>query len=268
MCLASHFFLAQSNKINFMQRELGFFGGGSYYIGDINSRGHFLNSHPAGGIYFRYCNTYRTAFRFSLNYGEISANDANSDEANQKERNLSFSSKLYEFSSVAEFNFVEYRIGHERHKFTMFLFAGLSAFYFNPTIDLGFGKEYLSNYNTEGQAYPKIQLGIPFGIGIKMNIGKKVGIGIEWGPRKTFTDYLDDVSGSYPETPVYNSNGINLSDRTIDGSSSFGNMRGNPSNKDWYFYYGLTLNFKLPDPNKKCHGRGKGETIKRFKIIF
>lgn len=86
------------------------------------------------------------------------------------------------------------------------------------------------------------------------------------GTKKTFTDYLDDVSGSYPEAPVYNSNGINLSDRTVDGSSSFGNMRGNPSNKDWYFYYGLTLNFKLPDPNKNVTEEEKGKRLNDLKL--
>jgi hypothetical protein len=43
---------------------------------------------------------------------------------------------------------------------------------------------------------------IPFGIGAKMNVSKKVGIGLEWGPRKTFTDYLDDVSGTYPDVSL------------------------------------------------------------------
>jgi hypothetical protein len=36
--------IAQSQKRNFRQRELGFFGGASYYIGDINPRGHFMDS--------------------------------------------------------------------------------------------------------------------------------------------------------------------------------------------------------------------------------
>jgi hypothetical protein len=35
-----------------------------------------------------------------------------------------------------------------------------------------------------------------------MNVSKKVGIGLEWGPRKTFTDYLDDVSGTYPDWDI------------------------------------------------------------------
>ena len=244
--------LAQGRLRNFRQRELGFFAGGSYYLGDLNPRLHFFNSHVAGGIYFRYSTNYRYAFRFSYNYGSISANDANSGEADQRERNLRFKSHLHELSSVAEFNFVEYRIGHDKHRFTMFIFAGLGAFYFNPKADIGYGYESLRTYKTEGQskAYRAYQLSIPFGLGLKWNMGEKWGMGVEWGPRRTFTDYLDDVSGTYPEaTSMY-------TDQSLNHSASAGSMRGNPSSKDWYFYYGVTLNIKLRDPHPQCYQFG------------
>lgn len=261
---------AQNSRLNFSQKELGFFAGASYYIGDINPRIHFLASHPAGGVFFRLSNTYRTAFRFGFNYGQISGNDANSKEPDQLERNLNFKSKVFEVSSLAEFNFVEYRIGHDRHRFTMFIFAGFSVFYFNPKSDIGNGYQALRAYKTEGQSqsYPRFQLSMPFGIGFKWNIGKKCGLGIEWGPRKTFTDYLDDVSGSYPENLSAGTDGNNFIDRTTNGSATPGGMRGNPSTRDWYFYYGVTLNIKLPDPRKTCHGRGKSMRKKGFSLIF
>lgn len=243
--------IAQSRKRNFRQRELGFFGGASYYIGDINPRGHFLASHPAAGVYFRYTTNYRFGFRFGLNYGKISGNDAHSGEPDQMERNLNFRSNIYELYATSEFNFVEYRIGHDRYKFTMFVFAGLAGFYFNPQSDIGGGYQTLRDQRTEGQGkeYPKYQVSIPFGVGLKWNVAEKIGLGIEWGPRRTFTDYLDDVKGSYPE-----SGGGSFTDRTVEGNASPGSMRGNPSTRDWYFYYGLTLNFKLPDPHRTCHG--------------
>jgi hypothetical protein len=253
-CIICFTAIAQSRKRNFRQRELGFFGGASYYIGDINPRGHFLDSRPAGGVYFRYTTNYRYAFRFGLNFGQVMGNDAKSGEPDQIERNLNFRSPIYEAYTTAEFNFVEYRIGHDRYKFTMFVFGGLGAFYFNPETNIGGTYETLREHRTEGQqkSYPKFQVSIPFGVGIKWNVAEKVGLGLEWGPRRTFTDYIDDIKGSYPEITGDNTNPY--TDRTKNGSGSPGNMRGNPSTRDWYFFYGVTLNFKLPDPHRTCHG--------------
>lgn len=244
--------LGQSRLRNFRQRELGFYAGASYYLGDLNPRGHFLNSHPAGGVFFRYSTNYRYAFRFGFNYGTISASDASSKEPNQLERNLSFRSRVYELSSIAEFNFVEYRIGHDKHRFTLFIFAGLAGFYFNPQADVGNGFESLRNYRTEGQskAYPRLQVSVPFGLGFKWNIGERCGLGIEWGPRRTFTDYLDDVSGTYPDAAKTRSS--TFTNRSLDGISTPGAMRGNPSTRDWYFYYGITLSIKLREPHRQC----------------
>lgn len=242
----------QSRERNFVQREIGFFGGASYYLGDLNPRGHFSFSHPAFGAFFRYTTNYRYAFKIGFNYGTVSADDAKSSEADQLERNLNFRSRIYELHSVAEFNFVEYRIGNSRHRFTMYIFAGLGAYYFNPQSDIGGGYQSLRAYRTEGQSknYRRLQLNIPFGLGFKWNIGDKCGIGIEWGPRRTFTDFLDDVSGVYPViTDATNP----FTNRSLNGAASPGSMRGNPSNKDWYFFYGISLNIKLREFHKQCH---------------
>jgi len=128
LCFAALAGFSQTQRRNYRQKELGFFAGGSYYLGDINPRIHFLSTRPALGIFYRYETNYRYAFRFSFNYGSVAGSDSKSLEADQLERNLSFKSNIFELSSVAEFNFVEYRIGHDKHRFTMFLFAGLGFF--------------------------------------------------------------------------------------------------------------------------------------------
>lgn len=254
-CILAVSGLSQSRKRNFRQRELGFFAGGSYYIGDLNTRSHFSSSHPAAGIFFRYTTNYRYAFRFGFNYGQISGDDSKSKEIDQVERNLNFRSKLYELNATAEFNFVEYRIGNDKHRFTLFIFAGLAGFYFDPQSNIGNGYKSLPELKTEGQghSYPKFQISVPFGLGFKWNIGDKCGLGIEWGPRRTFTDYLDDVKGVYP---AITADGSSYTNQSINGTATPGTMRGNPSTRDWYFYYGVTLNIKLPDPHRTCHGRG------------
>lgn len=250
------FVSAQSHKRNFGQRELGFLGGGSYYIGDLNPRGHFLYSKPSLGIFYRYSFSYRYALRAGLNYGKIEADDARSSEADQKERNLNFTSNIYEFHTFAEFNFVEYRIGSKDHRFSLFVFGGLAAYYFNPKGSMGNGLESLRAYNTEGQteSYRKIQMSIPFGVGFKMNLGHGAGISMEWGPRRTFTDYLDDVSGQYPNNTGQIPN--TFTNRSLNESAKPGSMRGNPGTRDWYFFYGISLNFKLRDAHRPCYKTG------------
>jgi hypothetical protein len=252
LCITALGVEAQSRKRTFRQRELGFFAGGSYYIGDINTRRHLLESYPAGGMFFRYTTNYRYAFRFGASYGIISGNDATSGEPDQIERNISFRSSITEAHAIAEFNFVEYRISHDRYRFTFFVFGGLAGYYFDPQSNLGGGYVSLRSHNTEGQgkSYPRFQLSVPFGVGIKWNVGDRCGLGVEWGPRRTFTDYLDDVSGNYPDLI---SNGGGFTDRTRNGSAIPGAMRGNPTTRDWYFFYGLTVSLKLPDPHRACH---------------
>ncbi|MBA3662865.1 MAG: outer membrane beta-barrel protein [Bacteroidetes bacterium] len=233
---------AQIKKRNFRQREIGVFGGASYYIGDLNPRKHFFPSHPGLGVFFRYTTNYRFAFRFGVNYGTVSASDANSKEPDQLERNLNFHSPIYDGHAVAEFNFVDYRIGNDKHYFSMFIFAGLGMCYMNPHSNVNGVDVPLVNLRTEGQSksYSKYQVTIPFGVGFKWNVLPRIGLGVEWGPRKMFTDYLDDVSGAY------SSNGFGIP----------GTMRGNPRSKDWYFFYGFTLSFKLPQAAEKCPGVG------------
>ena len=55
----------------------------------------------------------------------------------------------------------------------------------------------LQPLKTEGNKYNRFILAVPFGLGVKFNISYKVNFGFEIGARKTFTDYLDDVSSQY-----------------------------------------------------------------------
>ncbi len=241
---------SQTKKRHFKQHEVGIFAGGAYYIGDLNPRTHLIYSKPGVGILYRFSSNYRFAFRFGFNYGVISADDKKSKELDQLERNLNFKSRIYDFHSVAEFNFVDYRIGHDKHIMSLYLFAGLGGFYMNPKSNIGNGYVSLQNLNNEGQgkSYSKLQMSLPFGVGFKWNISKNIGLSVEWGPRKTFTDYIDDVSGIYPI-----GRGSAFTNQSKDGVAYPGSMRGNPRTKDWYFFYGFMLNIKLPKINEECH---------------
>ena len=249
---------SQTKKRNFRQHEVGIMIGGAYYLGDLNPRKHFFLTQPAAGLFYRFTPNYRYAFRGGLNWGSVMGDDSQSDNEDQLQRNLNFKSRIIEFNAIAEFNFLEYRISNDKYKFTTFLFLGLDVFTFRPQGRLGNFWIDLQSLKTEGQSkgYRLTQIGIPFGIGTKINVSKQVGIGLEWGPRKIFTDFLDDVSGTYPDTdltPFESINGAKMSDPSKNAGNNVNKQRGNPRTKDWYFFFGITLNIKLNMKAPPCH---------------
>jgi len=262
-------FAQHDNHKDFYSHDIGLFLGASYYIGDLNPRKHFDMSQPAGGAFYRFNYSQRFSFRGGLNFGSVRADDARSSDADQIERNLNFQSRIYELYAISEFNFVEYQLGSSKYVFSPYVFLGIDVFKFNPLGNAGGDKWIeLRRLSTEGQKtsqnptqkqYKLTQVGIPFGLGFKLNVSNNLALGLEWGPRKTFTDYLDDVSGKYVD-PIKLSTqkgtiAAAMSNRTKDPVAYAGNtgkLRGNPNTKDWFFYYGITLSFKLKQKPKEC----------------
>jgi hypothetical protein len=242
--------------------EIGLFLGGSYYTGELNPAGH-LNSltRPAAGLVFRHNFNYRFAVAGSLLFGSVQGIDSRSGQLEQQRRNLSFRSRMFELSARAEFNFIEYAIGNDKYQFTPFMFLGVGVFNFNPKAAYGNEWVALQPLRTEGQSkgYMLTQLSIPFGAGVKFNLAKRIGLVADWGLRKTFTDYIDDVSTVYADPALLLANSgplaVTLADRGTAGDN-VGSQRGNPRNKDWYSFIGLTLTFRLVDKPVQCSGVG------------
>jgi hypothetical protein len=250
--------------------ELGIFLGGSYYIGDLNPVVHFgPMTKPAAGAVFRYTINPRFALRANAFFGNVQADDALSPYPAQQQRNLNFRSKITEFSAQAEFNFLEYQIGNERKKFTPYIFAGVGAFMFNPVAVYNNYSYTLQPLGTEGQGlsggprkkYKLTQMSIPFGVGIKTNLAKRIGLSIEWGMRKTFTDYIDDVSTVYYDPLALSETRGAVSAVASDPSkgtdpkyNNIGRQRGNPTTKDWYSFAGFVLTLKLKEKRETCPG--------------
>ena len=101
------------------------------------------------------------------------------------------------------------------------------------------------------------------GLGIKYSIGKYVGIGAEWGLRKTTTDYLDDVSSTYADPTVlaaeHGQISALLANRSLNqNNDNVGKQRGNSSTKDWYSFAGAFIVFKIKNKGEKsCPAFGK-----------
>jgi len=249
--------------------ELGGFLGCSFYLGELNPDGFFNQfTRVAAGAAVRYNVTNRLAARANLFFGTVTADDSQSPSASQRERNLNFKSPIDELSVQAEFNFLEYELGNSKHPFSPYIFAGLGVFEMNPQANVGNQWVALQPLGTEGQGtsanphkpYKLVQPAIPFGVGIKANFSRTICISIEWGMRKTFTGYIDDVSKTYVDPAILSSTrGVNgpmavaLADRslTADKAADIGEQRGNGKD-DWYSFAGIVLSFRLRTASKPC----------------
>jgi hypothetical protein len=274
--------------------EIGVMLGTSYYIGDLNDQ-HLRMARPASAIQYKTNLNRRFAIRGGISAGELRGSDKlNNVDTAKFNRNLHFKSSIYELSGIIEFNFFPYETGNLRYPFTPYIFTGLSMFSFNPQarkfdtdtpfdndgnqtnnewVDLqplGTEGQYSSQY-PEKDPYQLIQFAIPVGIGLKASLGNRFSMAIEYGLRKTFTDYIDDVGGTYA-SPQYlfmeNENAANLSDRSnalqnyiaanpgADITTWTGNTNRNRANEnlwdDWYYFAGLTLSYKIYTKPKVC----------------
>ena len=270
----------------FAQSEIGLCGGVSFYMGDLNPKKVFNGSRPAGGVLFRYNIHPRVAFKAAALFGSLEGNDAKTgDEA----RNLSFRSPISELSAQVELNFLKLYNSKGQNPFSPYLFAGIALFSFNPQAEINGTWYDLQPLGTEGQdlnmtdpitnttydqkRYMLTGFSIPFGIGMRVNFLQYYCIGLEWGFRKTFTDYIDDVSTTYVgrDFLIQNRSQLiaDLSDRTTatkEGAIDYhnpGTARGNnQKTKDWYSFATLSFTFKL-NYTKDCGLNKLGTSIVR-----
>ncbi|OFX59329.1 MAG: hypothetical protein A2046_12985 [Bacteroidetes bacterium GWA2_30_7] len=200
-------------SLSFAQRkvDLGILAGVNYYQGEFNQSIPFYSPNFAAGILFRYNIDSRYAIRMSINMGALSGSDSKSTSNYQNKRNLSFSTSLIDYTLQGEFNFFEFVPEDEKKRITPYVAAGFTFFIANNV-----PKPY--------------QVAIPFGLGYKYYINQKFSIGAEWKYYKTFTDYIDLVSGNKT-----NNNEPNYLNKQI----------GNSHQKDWYSLASIFFTYKI-----------------------
>lgn len=249
------------------QPEIGFLGGGMYYLGDLNQLKNFKNTHLTGSLFLRQNFNQRLNMRYMFTYGNISGADSNSDNPYNVNRNLSFTSRIIETSAILEINFLPFEPGNKKKFYaTPYLMMGMGLFKMNPMAESSSGDLFeLQPLGTEGQGselndrnkYRLTQLCIPLGIGFKGNLTKHLILGFEYTIRKTFTDYMDDVSGNYVDPVLlakYNGPlAVSFADRSLNAENlnNSGLNRGNSNFKDWFATAGIYLAVKL-GREKKC----------------
>ena len=239
--------------------------GGAYYRGELN-KSHFGQTDLSlGAILKRISQMTVYHLRFQLLFNRVQGDDFKSGVVQQINRNLSFKSDVIELGPVMEIDFFPFHPGQNntaKAAFgTPYFMGGINIMRMNPKALYNGEWIELQPLGTEGQGtsltsqkkYSLNQIVIPFGIGIKVNFSHHSSFCMEYGIRKTFTDYLDDVSGLYPNLTVLEAESGTLarvlSDRakTAEGinQSSYGLQRGNAADKDWYTVFGLVFTYEF-----------------------
>lgn len=249
--------------------EIGIGLGGAFYLGDINPKKIFHETRWSGSLFYRYNIDTRLAFRFTGSYGRVTASDRSFDNP----RNLNFRNDLVDLAAMLEVNFVNFFTGSKQHRFTPYLTFGAALCFSNP-----FGQYYdpvtgssrwvaLRPLHTEGQGLPDYdvkeysmaQFALPFGLGFKVSISRHVALGLEWTMRLAFTDYIDDVGGTYADPSRLMSEYGPESAYFADPSGTthaVGAQRGDKNSFDWYSFAQFTVTVRLGDREIPCPAYG------------
>lgn len=284
--LVSFFVNADEQRWKKFRQEVTFGTGTTWLLGDVgghkdtpsNSVLDMNFKETSWGVFAGY--NYYLSKNISLNgqfsYLWLKARDASGKNAARLQRNLDIQTQVYEIGILGRYYFIREKFGEAfRLKITqndflyglsMYVTTGIQGLYFNPTGKYTGASKYkpLSNIGTEGQTvagsgiapYNKFTLAIPLGIGVKYSLGKHWNVGAEYMFRKTFSDYIDDVSGVYYDNnAIIAANGGNqeaglLADpanRTGDKASwtNPGERRGNEKSDDFYMTFMFTVSYKI-----------------------
>ncbi|MBL7982939.1 MAG: hypothetical protein JNL52_14150 [Flavobacteriales bacterium] len=293
-------YFRQSSYWKTHRKEVEFGFGISNFLGELGGRNQigspFLwdlelsKTRPAVSLGYRYYLAQKVALRGRLTYGVLAGNDNLTEEPFRQNRNLNFKSDVFEGSLVIELHFYREELGHvydlrgvkgtKSSRVGLYAFAGVGGFYFDPRTQFNNSWVRLKPLSTEGQGLPggaeeynNYGLCIPMGFGIRKAFSKSISAGIEVQYTKTFTDYIDDVSGSYydpsallasrgPEAAYLADPSLGL----IPGQTNVGQQRGDPTDLDAYLFFKAQVHYKLykyRSGSKKYRAR-----IRRQKIVF
>ncbi|MCB0396645.1 MAG: hypothetical protein KDD36_08330 [Flavobacteriales bacterium] len=284
------------------QRQLDFSGsiGISNYLGEIGgkekNRQSFVgdmklkSTRYVVGFHMRYRMDPVFGISFNMMYGRIAGADSNSTNFGRRYRNLHFRSPLIEASTQLEFTFFKFKkYGHSylltRSKgrtsidVNAYSFIGFGGVYFNPQANLNGIWYSLQPLGTEGQGvvdgrnkYSRFTMIVPMGLGYHSTINRNLRIGFELGWRKTFTDYLDDISTTYVDPSLLSKTTAALANRTaeriaIDGTDDpntmdyydAGDKRGDPKHNDNYFFGVMKVGYAMPAKRRRSSGMGLGK---------
>lgn len=240
--------VALSQSFYAIRRErsvIGYVGmGTASYFGELTNPGSLGTIKPGLNVGLEHFLTNRISARGEVNWFQISGTDANADNS-RKVRNLSFVSNNIEANVAATLQLLPNgRRFYQRQVINFYGFLGIGFAYINPKTEYNGEMVALQPLRTENVKYSKFQPVIPFGGGMKIKAGPFFNLTIEGGMRKTFTDYLDDISRKdYPDPATLSSD---LARALSNRSNGQAGVRGNPEFGDWYFMMNARIQYYLP----------------------
>lgn len=253
-------------------------GKGTHFLKDLNlpltklMKGAFMSFYPNDWLGLRVAGQYT--------YVEGRDNIINTkgeDELWRKQRNLDFKSDVWELYGAFEIYPTMLFNSDEEYDPTIrpYGFIGAGVFHFDPKGSLTDSRgnvtwHKLHPLKTEGEGmseYPEkkpyslTQMNIPMGLGARVKVSPRVNTSLELLYRKTFTDYMDDVSTTYIDPNDFDRNlspedaaiARQIHDKTVGiitpGINRYepGTQRGNSKNMDAYFSFVIKLGIQLGD---------------------
>lgn len=294
---------------NYYHVSYGVQGGVAWYQGDLDDNAFDFSepgSNPFKQKSFRPSLGFQLNFHFNpfmywrlmFNHGWIGGADSLNTEFGRKARNLHFRSPVTEGSIQLVIEpFARNDYSRFRKEWGPYICFGIGVFRFNPkakpdpTWETAYPRLFpyrdrwyeLQPLGTSGQNLPDnvrsqyslpepyslTQFCIPFGVGIRRKLSRYVDFRAEFGVRKTFTDFLDDVGGKYyaPAEQLLTINSPDgrraflFADRSLyarygknrrfelgndpgqfyGASAIEGEIRADPSEDDWYGFITIGL---------------------------
>ncbi|MDD4198140.1 MAG: DUF6089 family protein [Paludibacter sp.] len=153
--------------------EIGFHGGGSYFVGDVKAK--FFDFQSDYGMIFRYVFNQRMTLQTDFNSTTI-AGDYIQPIENLSNPEITINQNMYSLDFTFGFNFLDYGqldyvLKSSNH--TAYLFAGI-----------GMIQLYNKNFND-------LNFSIPFGFGYKFKLSKRLHLNLQWTHRLMLADNIE-----------------------------------------------------------------------------
>ena len=199
------------------KNEVGFFAGGSNYIGDIGPTTFINPSSLAIGFLYRKNFNKRISARAKINIVNIKSNDSLSSSTFRLNEGKYFENTVLEFGLGLDFNFLDFDLTE-------------SSFQMSPFFGIGISYVSFDNYDdgVSPSPAPAIKLdknksiAIPITLGYKIKPKNNLIFAIEVTANPTFSDNIDGSDNN----PV-------IFSRPFDSNLS----------NDWYVYSGITITY-------------------------
>lgn len=194
--------------------EIGFSLGGTHYTGDLVRSFRPSTVRPGASVFYRQNFSEAVSGKISLSGDFLHGDDANPIDAFAEMRAASFSNFLLQADASIEYHFLDYK-------------SEAALVNFSPYLSLGIGLFFFTGADNPYNSYSKIQPVLPIGLGFKYLISPRVTLGIEYNARKTFFDYLDNISSADVRLKNY----------------AYGDWYDN----DWHYYLGFSFSYAFYD---------------------